>query len=100
MKLKVKKFAYQDIDTTIFGLTQEQCSEQVHIKLGGEVISGAQGIATLLKARGNKRLAGVIFRSGPLAQVGYHWVATHRNSWVIKFATKILERSASKLPYL
>jgi predicted DCC family thiol-disulfide oxidoreductase YuxK len=97
MKLHVKKHAYQEIDTTIFGLTKEQCSEQVHIKIAGEVMPGAKAVATLLKARGNKKLASVIFRCGPLASIGYHWVATHRNSWIIRFATKILERSTQKI---
>ena len=94
IKLKVTKLAYQDSDTTLFSLTKQQCSEQVHIEIQGQVISGAAAIATLLNARGNKILASLIFKSGPLARIGYKWVATHRNSWLIKIATKILERKS------
>ena len=93
-KLKVSKVAYQDIDTTMFGLTKEQCSSQVYVEIEGEVTAGALAVATLLKARGNSRFAGLIFRSGPVAGIGYRWVASHRNSWIIKIATKILEKSS------
>jgi len=94
IKLKVTKLAYQDIDTTNFALTKQECSEQVHIEIHGQVIAGAAAVATLLKARGNKKMAFLIFRLGPLSQVGYHWVATHRSSWLIRIATKILERKS------
>lgn len=88
------KLAYQDSDTTIYALTKQQCSEQVHIEIQGQVIGGAAAVATLLKARGNKISASLIFKSGPLARIGYHWVATHRSSWLIKTATKVLEQKS------
>jgi len=94
IKLNVTKLAYQDIDTTHFALTKQQCSEQVHIEIHGQVTGGAAAIATLLNARGNKISASLIFKSGPLARIGYHWVATHRNSWLIKITTRILEQKS------
>jgi predicted DCC family thiol-disulfide oxidoreductase YuxK len=93
----VTKLAYQDIDTTSLGLTKQECSEQVHIEIQGQVIAGAAAVAYLLKARGNKKMATLIFRSGPLAQIEYHWVATHRSSWLIKIATKNLERKVPRI---
>lgn len=94
IELEVTKLAYQEIDTTRFGLTKEQCSAQVYIEIHGQVIAGAAAVATLLNARGNKKLASLIFRSGPIARIGYRWVASHRNSWIIKSATQILERKS------
>lgn len=96
-KLEVKKLAYQKIDTTRFGLTKAQCSGQVHIENQGQVIAGAAAVATLLKTRGNTKLAHLIFWSGPLGRIGYRWVASHRNSWIIKSATKVLEQKAKRV---
>ena len=90
-KVKVEKFAYQDIDTTPFGLTKEECSKQVYIQYQGQMSGGASAIAILLKARGNKVTAFLISHSGPLAAMGYRWVAANRNSWVIRKLTQKLE---------
>jgi predicted DCC family thiol-disulfide oxidoreductase YuxK len=97
IKVEVRKLAYQEIDTTPFGLTKAQCSEQLHIENQGQMVAGAAAVATLLKARGNTKWANLIFRSGPLGRIGYRWVASHRNSWIIKSATKILEQKTKKI---
>ncbi|MCX6448797.1 MAG: DCC1-like thiol-disulfide oxidoreductase family protein [Actinobacteria bacterium] len=97
IKLEVTTLAYQEIDTTRFGLTKAQCSEQVHIENQGQVAAGAAAVATLLNARGNTKLANLIFWSGPLGRIGYRWVASHRNSWIIKSATNILERKIKRV---
>jgi predicted DCC family thiol-disulfide oxidoreductase YuxK len=95
-KVKVEKFAYQDTDTTRFGLSKEECSKQVYIQHHGQLSAGASAIAILLKVRGNRISAFLIRLSGPLAAMGYRWVAAHRNSLLIRVATKILERRTEK----
>ncbi|MEY2709800.1 MAG: hypothetical protein RL031_673 [Actinomycetota bacterium] len=90
-KVAVEKVAYQEIDTTRFGLTEEECSKQVYVQHRGELSAGAGAIAILLNLRGNKVMAFLISRSGPLADIGYRWVAAHRNSWVIRKLTQKLE---------
>jgi predicted DCC family thiol-disulfide oxidoreductase YuxK len=90
-KLQVNELAYQDVDTTPFGLTKEECSKQVYVQHKGEISAGASAIAILLKVRGNRISAFLIRGSGPLAAMGYRWVAAHRNSWVIRKLTEKLE---------
>lgn len=90
-KLQVEELAYQDIDTARFGLTKEECSKQVYVQHRGKISAGASAIAVLLNLRGNKVMAFLISRSGPLADIGYRWVAAHRNSWVIRKLTQKLE---------
>jgi predicted DCC family thiol-disulfide oxidoreductase YuxK len=90
-KVEVEKLAYQDIDTTRFGLSKEECSRQVYIQHHGQLSAGASAIAILLKVRGNRISAFLIRGSGPLAAMGYRWVAAHRNSWVIRKLTEKLE---------
>ncbi len=92
-KLEVKAIAFQDADLSSFGLNYTQCSEALHVVHSGKVYVGADSIAFLLSKRGNRFIAFIIKASGPLGRYGYKWVASHRNTWLIKLATRVIERS-------
>ena len=92
-KLDVKPIAYQTADLSQYGLSYEQCSNAVHVLHTGKTHVGADAIAYLLKHRGNWLLGFIVRASGPLGRFGYKWVAGHRNSWLIRTATKLIERS-------
>lgn len=92
-KLALKAIAYQSADLASFGLTYQECTQAVHVIDGGKTYRGSDAIAYLLRQRGNRLLSTSIKASGPLARYGYRWVAGHRNSWIIRFATKVIERS-------
>jgi predicted DCC family thiol-disulfide oxidoreductase YuxK len=92
-KLAVDAIAYQEADLASYGLTYEECSKALHVIQAGKVYVGASAIAYLLGRRGNYILGFIVRASGPLGRLGYNWVAGHRNSWVIRFATKVIERS-------
>ena len=92
-KLDVKAIAFQEADLPSYGLSYAECSEALHVLHAGKVYVGADSIAYLLGRRGNWLLAMVIRLSGPLGRYGYKWVAGHRNSWIIRLATRIIERS-------
>ncbi len=91
-KLDVDAIAYQRADLALYGLTYEECSQAVHVVHAGKVYVGADAIAYLLGRRGNYILGFIVRASGPLGKFGYKWVASHRNSWLIRMATRILER--------
>ena len=91
-KLELNAIAYQRADLALYSLTYEECSQAVHVVHAGKVYVGADAIAYLLGRRGNYILGFIVRASGPLGKFGYKWVAGHRNSWVIKIATRILER--------
>ena len=91
-KLVVDAIAYQRADLGFYGLTYEECSQAVHVVHAGKVYVGADAIAYLLGRRGNYILGFSVRASGPLGKFGYKWVAGHRNSWLIRMATRILER--------
>ncbi len=91
-KLEVDAIAYQRADLGFYGLTYEECSQAVHVVHAGKVYVGADAIAYLLGRRGNYILGFIVRASGPLGKFGYKWVAGHRNSWLIRMATRILER--------
>ena len=92
-KLEVHAIAYQTADLSQYGLGYEQCSKAVHVLHTGKTYVGADAIAYLLKHRGNWLLGFTVRASGPLGRFGYKWVAGHRNSLLIRTATKLIERS-------
>lgn len=92
-KLEVQATAYQSAELSQYGLSYEQCARQLHVLHGGRIYGGADAIAYLLGRRGNWMLGFIVRTSGPLGRFGYAWVAGHRNSWVIRTATTLIERS-------
>ena len=92
-KVAVTPIAYQSADLSRYDLTYEQCSKAVHVLHAGKTYVGADAIAYLLGLRRNWILGFIIRASGPLGRFGYKWVASHRNSLLIRTATKLIERS-------
>lgn len=92
-KVVVSAIAYQSADLSQYGLTYEQCSKAVHVIHASKTYVGADAIAYLLARRGNQILSFIVRTSGPLGRFGYTWVAGHRNTWLIRAATKLIERS-------
>ena len=89
-KLQIIALPFQTADLAPFILTREQCAKQVYVISGSTTYAGADAIAFLLNQRGNKVLSLAIRASGKLGHAGYKWIATHRSSWPIKVATKLL----------
>ena len=92
-KLEVNAIAYQSAELSQYGLTYDQCSKAVHVLHAGKTYVGSDAIAYLLGRRGNWLLGFIVRASGPLGRFGYKWVAGHRNSLLIRTATKLIERS-------
>jgi predicted DCC family thiol-disulfide oxidoreductase YuxK len=89
-KLVVEAIAFQTADLQLFKLTREQCAKQVYVITDSEVYGGADAIRYLLKKRGNRVGAMLLGATGNLGRAAYRWVASHRSSWVIKVATRVL----------
>ena len=89
-KLVVEALAFQTADLETFNLTKEQCAKQVYVITDSEVYGGADATRYLLKKRGNKVSAFLLGATGNIGRAGYRWVASHRDSWVIKVATRVL----------
>jgi predicted DCC family thiol-disulfide oxidoreductase YuxK len=45
----------------------------------------------LLRARGNRILAALLRLSGPVAHFGYRWIASHRDSIIVKLLSQALK---------
>ncbi len=94
LKADINAYPFQHADLTSFGLTRAECEKEVIAIINGTTYRGAAAIAHLLALRGNGNLSRLITASGKLGDATYHWVATHRNSLVIKALTRLLERLA------
>jgi predicted DCC family thiol-disulfide oxidoreductase YuxK len=89
-KLEITAIPFQTADLSPFNLTREKCAQQVYVISAGHTYGGSDGIAYLLKQRGNTFLYLSIKAFGPVARIVYKWIATHRNSWPINLATRVL----------
>jgi predicted DCC family thiol-disulfide oxidoreductase YuxK len=89
-KLKISAIPFQTADLSPFSLTREQFAKQVYVISDGSTYGGAAGIAYLLKQRGNTLMYLSIKATGPLARITYKWIASHRSSWPVKLATRLL----------
>ena len=89
-KLAVNAIAFQTADLQPFNLTKEQCARQLYVISDSVTYAGADAIRYLLNQRGNKVSANMLRSTGSVGRAGYRWVASHRSSWVIKVATRVL----------
>ena len=96
LKLDFAAHPFQSADLASFNLTREECAKEVIAIQSGEVFRGAVAITLLLRARDNRFPAAFITVSGPIGRASYRWVATHRNSTLIKLSTLLLERAVTK----
>jgi predicted DCC family thiol-disulfide oxidoreductase YuxK len=90
-----KKLVFTPIDfhtgeLTRFGLSKQQCSREVIVITDQGQFGGARGVALLLNHRGNRILSTLITLSGPLGRFAYKWVASHRNSILVKILSRLL----------
>jgi hypothetical protein len=88
--------SFQKADLVRYGLTLDQCSKSVHVVAEDTVFVGAAAIAFLMKERGNRVLSLLITTSGIFGRWGYQWVSTHRNSFVVRLAHRLLNQSNSR----
>lgn len=90
-KLAITALDFHTADLAKFDLSKEQCSKEVFMLDKQIRLSGAQAVAYLLTARGNKVLASAITVLGPLSRFGYRWIASHRNTWPVKKLSELLK---------
>jgi predicted DCC family thiol-disulfide oxidoreductase YuxK len=89
-RLEIFATPFQTAELSTFNLTRELCAKQVYVISDGSTYGGADAIAFLLKQRGNRVQSTLITMSGGLGRAAYRWIASHRNSWPVKLATKVL----------
>ena len=89
-KLVVNAIAYQVADLNRYGLTVQQCAEQVYAIKGKKKYGGIKAVTLLLRKRKNWLLYLLLTISGPLGAKGYRWVAQNRNSIVVQGLNQLI----------
>ena len=89
-KSDVDAMAFQTADLQPCNLTREQCAKQIYVITDSDTYAGADAVRYLLHLRGNRIAARLLGINGNLGRAGYRWVASHRNTWPIKIATRAL----------
>jgi predicted DCC family thiol-disulfide oxidoreductase YuxK len=89
-KAVVEAISFHDAPLPAYGLTKEQCSKEVIVLAAGEKYAGAAAISYLLALRGNRITSEIIRGLGPLSRSAYRWIAGHRNSLIVRLATRYL----------
>ncbi len=87
----VTALAFQSADLARYGLTYERCSREVVVVIDGTVCGGADAVAKLLQACGYKTLDFLLRLSGPIGRTGYKWIASHRQSTLVRMVHWILK---------
>ena len=91
-KLDIRSIAFQRADLAKYGLTLNECRQQVFVIDGDKKYGAIDAVIFLLKNRGNKILSKFLQLLGPLSSWGYFWVATHRSSLFVRLIGRILSR--------
>lgn len=91
MKLEISAIPFQEANLDEYGLLRSQCEQSVVLITEKERLFGAAAVGYLLDRRGNTRPAQALRLLGRAGQWGYRWVASHRDSLVIRMVTKHLE---------
>ena len=91
-KLDIRSIAFQRADLVKYGLTLNECRQQVFVIDGDKKYGAIDAVIFLLKKRGNKLLSLSLKLLGPLSRWGYFWVATHRSSLIVRLIGRIISR--------
>ena len=93
-KLEITSISFQEANLDKYGLVRSECEKSVFLVTIEANLSGADAVAYLLRLRGNSLLAWILQSSGQIGESGYRWVASHRDSLIIRMITKYLERTS------
>ena len=93
-KLEITSISFQKADLHKYGLVRSECEKSVFLVTKEANLSGAAAVVYLLELRGNSLLAWILQSSGRIGESGYRWVASHRDSLIIRMITKYLERTS------
>lgn len=94
-RYKAEALAYQEIDPKKFlgfGVTKEQCQKSV-VVIETEPYFGARAVSILLKRSGHSILGTLLKLSGPIGELGYRYVAGHRDGWLVAQLHALIKKS-------
>ena len=92
-RVQLRAIPYQEADLAQHMLSDAEAASSVHLILEKRALSGADAVAFLLKQTRWRLLGHFISWIAPLSRVAYHWVASNRNSAVVRVLNALLART-------
>lgn len=78
-----------------YGLTREIVDKSV-VVIDSEVLTAARAVAFLINRSGFKKSALFLKALGPIGEIGYKYVANHRNGLIVKIAHQLILKTTLK----
>lgn len=91
----IKALPNQEINFADYGLSKEQVEKSV-VVISDKTYFGAAAVAQVLITTQNYRLARLITLLGPIGEIGYRYVASHRNGFLVKSAHWLINRDLNR----
>ena len=91
-RTKISAIPNQSIEPTEYGITREQCEKSV-VVIADKTYFAAKAVAILFKQTGHKFLASVLIFSGPVGELGYKYVANHRDGILVKILHWLIKKN-------
>jgi predicted DCC family thiol-disulfide oxidoreductase YuxK len=93
-RYEIKSIPNQEIDNSgyfEFGVTREQCQKSV-VVIETKPYFGARAVSVLLKRSGHPVLSSMLRLSGPIGELGYRYVAAHRDGWLVALLHVLIKK--------
>ena len=82
----------QQLILSEYGLTQEQVEKSV-VVISDKTYFGAKAVAQVLMVTDNSVLSKLIRILGPVSEIGYKYIAAHRDGFVVKVIHWLIKRN-------
>lgn len=82
-RTEINAIPNQSIDPSEFGISREQCEKSV-VVISDKSYFAAKAVAYLLAQSGHRFLAKALINSGPIGELGYRYVASHRDGQLVR----------------
>lgn len=91
-RTQIEAIPNQKIDPAKYGITREQCETSV-VVIADKTYLSAKAVALLLKLAGFPILSKALKLSGPIGELGYRYVASHREGKLVALLHWIINRT-------
>ncbi len=91
-RAEISAIPNQSIEPSEYGITREDCEKSV-VVITDKTYIAAKAVAILLNQTGHRFLASALIYSGLVGELGYKYVASHRNGILVKILHWLIKKS-------
>ena len=91
-RTEIQVIPNQSIEPSEYGITRADCDKSV-VVITEKTYFAAKAVAILLKQTDHGFLASALIFSGPVGELGYKYIASHRNGALVKILHWVIKKS-------